>query len=146
MIAGDLLKPAQDAGIAVLLDNADLARRIGADGVHLSDSSGYGAARKILGNDGIVGVACPSERHAAMDAGEAGADYIQFTLTADNAEDTLDLVAWWSEMMTVASVVTCPPSPQFAAAIVATGADFLAPDASLWSQGDPVAALKSLAL
>ena len=79
-----------------------------------------------------------------MDAGEAGADYIQFTLTADNAEDTLDLVAWWSEVMTVASVVLCPPIPELTAAIVATGADFLAPDATLWSQSDPVAALKTL--
>ena len=79
-----------------------------------------------------------------MEAGEAGADYVQFTFDAAHAENALDLFAWWSEVMTVPSVVTCPPDPAIAAVIIAAGADFLAPDTSLWSHGDLVALLKKL--
>lgn len=144
VIARELMKPAQDAGIAVLVDNADLAGRLGADGVHLADPKDYTSARKALGDRLSVGVACPLERHVAMEAGEAGADYVQFAFDPAHAEDALDLFAWWAEVMTVPSVIACPPDPAIAAVIAAAGADFLAPDASLWSQPDPVALLKKL--
>lgn len=145
VIARDLLKPAQDVGIAVLVDDADLAKKLGADGVHLSNPAAYVAARRTLGDRLSIGIGCPPERHAAMEAGDAGADYVQFDFVPAQAEETLDLVAWWSEMMTVPSVVACPPVPEIAAAVVAAGADFLAPDVSLWSLGDPVGVLQTLA-
>lgn len=143
-IARDLMGPTQTAGIAVLLDDADLARKLGADGVHLADPKNYADARKTMGDRFSIGIACPSERHVAMEAAEAGADYIQFDFDPAAADDFLELVAWWAEMMTVPSVVHCPPEPAVAAAVIAAGADFLAPDASLWSLPDPISALASL--
>lgn len=139
-IAKTLLAPAQDKGVAVLLDDADLAVKLRADGVHLADPDLYAKARRLIGNDGIVGVACPLERHTAMEVSEAGADYVQFAAAAE----TLELVAWWTEMMTVPSVVAGALSPDTAAPYVAAGADFLAPDAGIWSQPDPVAVIGAL--
>lgn len=143
-IAKELLAPAQKAGVAVLLDDTDLAEKLGADGVHLDNPTLYAQARKRLGPGGVIGVACPLERHVAMEVSEAGADYVQFPFTRENAEDALNLIAWWTEVMTVPSVVTCPPDQALADQIVAVGADFLAPDVTLWQQPDPIAAITAL--
>lgn len=144
ILAKELLLPAQKAGIAVLLDEADLVEKLGADGVHLDDPALYAQARRRLGAGGVVGVACPLERHVAMEVSEVGADYVQFPLTPDNAEDALDLIAWWAEVMTVPSVVTCLPDPAVAKRIVAAGADFLAPAPILWAEPNPAASLAGL--
>jgi thiamine-phosphate pyrophosphorylase len=143
-IAKALLPLAQDQGVAVLLESADLAASLQADGVHLADTSQYRAARRVIGDDGIVGVACPLERHTAMEVGEIGADYVWFTATADLQAEALDLISWWTEMMTVPSVVAGSLTPETAAQFIAAGTDFLAPDATIWSATDPVAAIAAL--
>ncbi|WP_407652145.1 thiamine phosphate synthase [Dongia rigui] len=141
-IAKPLLPLAQDQGVAVLFDDADLALKLRGDGVHLADPMLLTKARRTVGSDAIVGVACPLERHAAMEAGEAGADYVQFQ--PGTASDDLDLIAWWTEMMTVPSVVAGKFSQESARAFVAAGADFLAPDPSIWATPDAVAAIAAL--
>ncbi|WP_374382108.1 thiamine phosphate synthase [Dongia sp.] len=141
-IAKSLLPAAQERGVAVLLDDADLAVKLQADGVHLGDASTYAKARRAIGTSGIVGVACPLERHTAMEVGEAGADYVAFA--PGNAPDGIDLVAWWTEMMTVPSVITGDFDAGSAAAFIAAGADFLAPSPAIWSVSDPVAAIAAL--
>jgi thiamine-phosphate pyrophosphorylase len=143
-IAKTLLPLAQNGGVAVLLDDADLAVKLRADGVHLPDAGRYRDARRILGTDGIVGVACPLERHTAMEVGEAGADYVQFTATVDSQADALELAVWWTEMMTVPSVIAGEFAADAAAQFVATGADFLAPDPRIWSASDPIKAIAAL--
>jgi thiamine-phosphate pyrophosphorylase len=143
-IARELMAPAQKAGVAVLLDDAELVEKLGADGVHLDDPALYGQVRRRLGADGVIGVACPLERHVAMEVSEVGADYIQFPFPGQSPEDALELIAWWAEVMTVPTVISSPPDPAIAAQIVAAGADFLAPDVSLWEQPDPTARLASL--
>ncbi len=143
-VAKTLLPLAQDKGVAVLLDDADLAAKLRADGVHLADTSRYREARRIIGADGIVGVACPLERHTAMEVGEAGADYVEFALAEAMEADAVDLIAWWTEMMTVPSVVAGAFTPEIAAQFVAAGADFLAPDSSIWSASDPTKAIAAL--
>ena len=53
----------------------NLAKRIGADGVHLGQGDGDPReARALLGPAAQIGVTCHDSRHLAMDAGEAGAD------------------------------------------------------------------------
>jgi len=81
LAAGRLLMPiVQAAGAAFIVnDRPDLARALGADGVHVGqDDASYGEARKLLGPDAIVGVTCHDSRHLAMEAAEAGADYVAF--------------------------------------------------------------------
>ena len=71
---------AQDRGVAFILnDRADLAAKADCDGVHVGQTdTPYGEARALLGDDAIVGVTCHVSTHLAMEAGEAGADYIAF--------------------------------------------------------------------
>ncbi len=141
-IAEPLLPLAQDLGVAVLFDDADLAQKLRGDGVHLTDPALYARARRAIGTDGIVGVACPLERHTAMEVGEAGADYIQFQ--PSSAPEDIELIAWWTEMMTVPSVVAGRFTPESAKAFIGAGADFLAPAPTIWAETDPVAAIAAL--
>jgi len=92
---------AQERGVAFLLrDDAALAARSGCDGVVVGPG-GYGVARKAVGAQAIVGVLVGTSRHEAMEAGEAGADFIGFDADAE-------IVSWWTEMMEVPCVAALP--------------------------------------
>jgi thiamine-phosphate pyrophosphorylase len=151
--ACDILQPiAQRRGVAFLLnDRPDLAAQAGCDGVHVGqEDAPYKEARRLLGADRIVGVTCHDSRHLAIDAAEAGADYVAFgaffptTTKPSRYRASLDLLAWWSEVMTVPSVAIGGITPQNCAPLVAAGADFLAVISAVWDhpQG-PAAAVKS---
>ncbi|MBY0448055.1 MAG: thiamine phosphate synthase [Hyphomonadaceae bacterium] len=150
--AEQLIGPLQAAGCAFLLnDRPDLAVRCGADGVHVGQQDApYAAARRLLGPDRIVGVTCHDSRHLAMEAGEAGADYVAFgaffpTATKDAATRAdPELLAWWQETMEVPCVAIGGITVENAAMLVEAGADFLAVSAGVWahSQG-PRAAVRA---
>jgi thiamine-phosphate pyrophosphorylase len=129
---GELVHLAQQRGTAVVIaGEIELAARLGADGVHLADLNNYATARSRLGADAILGVACDDSRHAAMEAGEAGADYV--SLAPD-----LELVHWWAEMMLVPVVVELGEGLDQAADFIAAGAEFIALSEALWD--DPAGA------
>jgi len=122
------IRLAQSHGAAVVLDGAvELAAEFRADGVHLPDLAGFRAARKRLGEGAIVGVHCATSRHAGMEAGEAGADYVSFA--AD-----LELVRWWAEMMEVPVVAELGGVLERAAEFAAAGAEFIAAGDALWRE------------
>jgi len=136
--AAAFLRFAQARDIAALLDgDAELAQRLGADGVHLTDGAEFAAARRLLGDQAIVGVHCGSSRHAAMLAADAGADYV--ALDAD-----IELVAWWAEVMVVPVVVELGDNIARAAEFAAAGADFVVPGGAIFDDpaGAPAAAAK----
>lgn len=63
----------------LLMDSFELVARTGADGVHLTNSVSLAEALSVLKPlDRIVGVAGLKARHDAMEAAEAGADYVMF--------------------------------------------------------------------
>jgi len=63
----------------VINDDLDLARAIGADGLHLGrDDVSIAAARAQLGEDKLLGVSCYDRLELALAAREAGADYVAF--------------------------------------------------------------------
>lgn len=143
--AAELLMPvAQAAGVAFLLnDRPDLAAELAADGVHIGqDDMPYGRARALLGKDAIVGVTCHDSRHLAIDAAEAGADYVAFgaffpTSTKDaRAKAEIDLLRWWSELMTVPCLAIGGITVENAPPLIEAGADFLAVSAGIWSHPD----------
>lgn len=134
--AKPLVEQAQAHGAAaLLLDDADLARKLRADGVHLQHSSGiedrYHAAREIVGRSAIVGVHAGKSRHDAMVLAEGGAEYIAFGVpegvqdSAAARERRLDLVAWWAEIFEVPCVALDVETPEDAAELTRVGADFI---------------------
>lgn len=133
--AVERLRPlAQKRDIAFLIeDRVELARAGGADGVHLTMAVAYDEARRRLGADMIVGVAC-GERDDAIDVAEQGADYVAFGDFDDPAPAAaaLDLTAWWGEIMTVPCVGTGCATARDAARLAAAGADFIAVGAPVW--------------
>ena len=59
----------------IVNDSMGLAKRIGADGVHLGQSDGdVREARALLGPGAQIGRTCHDSRHLAMEAAEGGAD------------------------------------------------------------------------
>lgn len=151
-IAKALLPIAHAHDVAFLLnDRPDLAIKIGADGVHVGqEDAPYEEARRIMGPDGIVGVTCHASRHLAMEAGEAGADYVAFgaffpTSTKETKHTAdADLIAWWSEVFVIPCVAIGGITPENCGPIVEAGADFIAVSSAVWSHPEgPAAAVKA---
>ncbi len=154
--ATDTLRPVvQAAGAAFILnDRPDLAAELGCDGVHVGqEDASYADARKALPS-GIVGVTCHDSRHLAMEAGEAGADYVAFgaffpTQTKEpKTTADIDLLKWWSETMVVPVVAIGGITIANAPALVEAGADFLAVASGVWehAQGPKAAVAQFNAL
>ena len=153
MRTAEILMPvAQSADVAFILnDRPDLAARLGCDGVHVGQEDASTAeARAALGPQRIVGVTCHASRHLAVEAAEAGADYIAFgaffpTRTKDTKSHAdLDLLKWWSELMVVPCIAIGGITLENAAVLVAAGADFLAVSSGVWDyEGGPEAAVKA---
>ena len=139
------LKPiAQKRDVAFILnDRPDLAAATGCDGVHVGQQDvTYAEARAAVGPDAIVGVTCHDSLHLAMDAAEAGADYVAFgaffpTQTKDaRRRATIELLENWASTMIVPCVAIGGISPENCAPLVKAGADFLAVVSAVWDAPD----------
>jgi thiamine-phosphate pyrophosphorylase len=140
--AGRLIDLVQASGLACLVENdATLAERLAADGLHLdADAETYAAARTLLGESANLGVLCGLERHDAMQMAELGADYVAFGPKSENIIDAIDqyadLIAWWAEIFVVPCVAWNVETAEQAAKFAALGADFVAPSARIWHGDD----------
>lgn len=152
--AVDQLRPiAQQRGVAFILnDRPDLAVRSGCDGVHIGqEDTPYAEARRLVGRDAIIGVTCHDSRHLAMEAGDAGADYVGLgaffpSATKDPAVVGADpeLLSWWTEIMTVPCVAIGGITVDNCRPLVAAGADFLAVCGGIWTHPDgPASAVRA---
>lgn len=135
----------------IVNDSISLAKRIGADGVHLGQSDGSVAdARAALGREAQIGVTCHASRDLALEAGEAGADYVAFgaffptqtKMTEHRAE--LELLSWWQRLMELPCVAIGGITPDNCAPLIEAGADFLAVSHAVWGS-DEAAAVKAFA-
>jgi thiamine-phosphate pyrophosphorylase len=139
-----LLAPLNERGIDVIInDSVELTQALGAHGVHLGwEDMSVKDARKILGPQTIVGATAKNSRHAAMQAGEDGADYIAFgafypTQTkANTVPAALELLEDWQEIMEIPCVAIGGITIENAEPLVRAGADYLAVTAGVFSQPD----------
>lgn len=128
-------------GVALILnDDAALAARLGCDGVHLGQSDGsVDQARRLMGRDAMIGVTCHDSRHLAMEAAEAGADYVAFgaffpTTTKDAGfRADPEVLSVWQETMQTPCVAIGGITMETAAGLAQAGADFLAVSAGVWA-------------
>jgi thiamine-phosphate pyrophosphorylase len=144
-LAEPLQRICADADTAFIVnDSVALAKRLGADGVHLGQKDGDAReARDLLGPSVQIGVTCHDSRHLAMEAGEKGADYVAFgafypttTKPSDHRPDPR-LLSWWTSLFEVPCVAIGGITPANAAPLIAAGADFIAVCNAVWGSGDP---------
>ncbi|GLQ56828.1 thiamine phosphate synthase [Devosia nitrariae] len=133
-----VLPAAQGADCAVLVeDDAALARRIGADGVHVTGNArsvkdAVAAVKPGL----IVGAGPIRSRHEAMSLGEFNVDYLFFGDLSDPADaNAREMGAWWAETFEVPSVLSGRAGEDSA------GCEFLALGESFWTGAESPAAL-----
>ena len=139
-VVAALAPVAQARDVAVILnDRPDLAAKLGCDGVHVGQSDMRCAdARKLVGKDRIVGVTCHDSRHLAMEAAEAGADYVAFGAFFDTATKDAptraepEILTIWQETMQIPCVAIGGITVETAAQMAAAGADFVAVSAGVW--------------
>jgi len=135
----------------IVNDSISLAKRLGADGVHLGQEDGDVAdARERLGRTAQIGVTCHASRHLAMDAGEAGADYVAFgafyptqTKEVEHPADP-DILTWWQTFFELPCVAIGGITPETAAELAEAGADFIAVSGAVWN-GDEAEAVRAFA-
>lgn len=155
--AARLAEPLQeicaDHDVAFIVnDSIALAKRLRADGVHLGQGDGNAAdARRELGPEAQIGVTCHDSRHLAMEAGEAGANYVAFgaffpttTKTVEHRADP-EILTWWQGLFELPCVAIGGITAANARGLVEAGADFLAVSRAVWSHdGGPEAAVREL--
>jgi thiamine-phosphate pyrophosphorylase len=142
----------QAADVAFILnDRMDLAKACGADGVHLGQGDGsVEAARLLLGVDAQIGVTCHGSRHLAMEAGEAGANYVAFGAFFPTGTKMAvhraapEILGWWTALSPIPCVAIGGITAENCTPLVQAGADFLAASAAIWA-GDPVANVRRFA-
>lgn len=149
---GELKPVAQRRGVAFILnDRPDLAAETGCDGVHVGqEDAPYREARRLVGDDAIVGVSCHDSRHLAMVAAEAGADYVAFgaffptSTKKPKTRATVELLEWWSALMEVPAVAVGGITVENCHRLVSAGADFVAVSAGVWDYPEgPAAAVNA---
>jgi thiamine-phosphate pyrophosphorylase len=131
----------------IVNDSIGLAKRLGADGVHLGQEDGDPReARQQLGPTAQIGVTCHDSRHLAMEAGEAGADYVAFgafyptgTKETRHRPDP-SILGWWSTLFELPCVAIGGITPENARPLIEAGADFLAVSGAVWNDPEGEAA------
>ena len=152
-LAEPLQRICADANVAFIVnDSMTLAKRLGADGVHLGQSDGnIREARALLGPGAQIGRTCHDNRHFAMQAGEDGADYVAFgafyptTTKPSNYRPPPSILSWWSTLFEIPCVAIGGITPDNAKPLVDAGADFIAVCQAVWSKEDTAAAAAAFA-
>ena len=145
-LAATVVNIGQGAGCAVLLeDDITLAKRLGADGVHVTGGpAALKATVAALKPTMIVGAGNLRSRHDAMTAGEMDIDYVFFGATDGKADtQAIELAQWWAQTFEVPAVLSQPDAAPGNAE--AHGAEFLALSQSLWSAPSPAGAMQAMA-
>ena len=146
-LAEPLQRICADREVAFIVnDSIALAKRLGADGVHLGQEDGDPReARSELGPDAQIGVTCHDSRHLAMEAGDAGADYVAFgafyptaTKETKHRADPM-ILSWWSTLFELPCVAIGGITPENTAPLIAAGADFLAVSNAVWGNDEAAA-------
>ena len=146
LTAAEALKPlCHRHEIAFIInDRADLVVQADADGVHLGqEDMSVQEARRIIGEERIIGVSCHASRDMGFKAAEEGANYVAFGAffpTTSKPQEKVDkwgvpapdLIEWWSTYTTVPCVVIGGMKPDNCGVLVKAGADFIAAITSVW--------------
>ncbi|MHC2105431.1 thiamine phosphate synthase [Methylobacterium sp.] len=147
----------QEAGAALVVacpgftgDLVSVATRGGADGVHVDKPRDLKDLRDRLRDGRILGAGGIETKHGAMEAGEAGIDYLMFgglypDGVAPEAETVLARAEWWAEIFETPCVAVATTADEIAS-LVATGAEFVGLESALWLPGTETVARAQAAI
>lgn len=137
----------------IINDSVELAKAIGADGVHLGeDDPMISHAREVLGGDRIIGVSCYGKLERGIDAEREGADYVAFGtpfFTPTKPERTPTSFDVLREA--VSRIKSIPVfaiggiTPENADSVLETGVDGIAVITAVFGSRDPEKAARELA-
>ncbi|MDO8206765.1 MAG: thiamine phosphate synthase [Gallionella sp.] len=127
----------------IINDDATLALRVDADGVHLGGEDGsIAAARHALGFDKMIGVSCYNRLSLAHQAANQGADYVAFgaffasTVKPSAPVATLDLLRQARREISLPIVAIGGITVENGASVLSAGAGALAVISALFSSPD----------
>jgi thiamine-phosphate pyrophosphorylase len=145
-LAEGLLKLTRRYNVPLIIDDyPELARDIGAEGVHLGQhDTSLAEARKVLGNRAIIGVSCYSSIERGLEAHEEGADYLAFgtpffTPTKPDRQPTsFEILKEARRVIPKIPIFAIGGiTPQNVASILETGVDGIAVITSVFGSSDP---------
>ncbi|KZE28872.1 thiamine phosphate synthase [Crenobacter luteus] len=141
----------EHGAIFLVNDDVELARALGADGVHVGrDDAGIADARRVLGANAIVGASCYDKIELAEAAVARGASYVAFgavfasSVKPEAVRAPLSLFAD-AKRLAVPSVAIGGISPANARQVVEAGADAISLISALYDAADPTAVARELA-
>jgi thiamine-phosphate pyrophosphorylase len=127
----------------IINDDVELARSVGADGVHLGrEDPQLESSRRILGPNAIIGVSCYNDFELALRAEQSGADYVAFgrffasTTKPKAVSASIDLLRRASRELKIPTVAIGGITPENGAALVTAGVDMLAVIQGVFGQPD----------
>jgi thiamine-phosphate pyrophosphorylase len=128
----DTVAALQALNLAVLLKDAEPRKvhHLKADGLLLSAIENFAEARVALKNESL-GFLAGTSRHSAMEAAEAGADFVAFTQTKQYVGEPI--VGWWQDVTDVPSVAFDSVTD---AKLKPQSPDFIRPDDAMWQNPD----------
>lgn len=136
----------------IINDDIELAREVGADGVHLgAEDAGLRAARLRLGAGAVIGISCYNSMELARKAARAGADYIALGAFFETSTKTtamrapLALLEEARHNLRLPIVAIGGISTDNGAELIKAGADMLAVVSGVFGSDDPEQAARSYA-
>jgi thiamine-phosphate pyrophosphorylase len=127
----------------IINDHLDLCAQIDADGLHLGASDcDLGAARRLLGDDKIIGASCYNQLDLAIKAEQAGASYVAFgacfssQTKPDALSAPLSLFADTKQNIAIPLVAIGGINLENASSVISAGADAIAVVGALFNAID----------
>lgn len=133
----------------ILNDKLDLVHEVKADGIHLGEEDvSVSKARKLLGPNIIIGASCYNSKHLAMEAAEAGANYVAFGAFFETktkipkAKAKISIIKDWTYISNIPCVAIGGITPSNCKELVSESVDFLAVISCIWNSHEgPVSAI-----
>lgn len=133
----------ESGALFIVNDDVALAKKVQADGVHLGrHDATLAAARTYLGNDRLIGVSCYNQFSLALEAEQAGADYVAFgsffvsPTKPDAVKASPELLEQAREQLQVPVCAIGGIRLESAALLVERGADMLAVISDVFNSPD----------
>jgi thiamine-phosphate pyrophosphorylase len=138
--------------VLIINDDAKLARQVDADGVHLGRNDGsISAARRLLGEQALIGISCYNCLDTAIEAEQAGADYVAFgsfypsPTKPEAVLATLSLLEQARQRLSIPVVAIGGITSENGTHLIAAGASALAVISGVFGQSDITAAARAYA-